>query len=106
MPQALEQMGYKVTLLKEGDITAQNLKQFDAIVTGIRAYNTNEWMNNVYDVLMQYVKDGGVLLSQYNTSNQLGPVKAKISPYSFTISRNRVTDEEAKVNFYNLIIRH
>ena len=99
VPQALEQMGYKVTLLKESDITANNLKQFDAIVTGVRTYNTNEWMNNVYDVLMQYVKGGGVMLTQYNTSNQIGPVKAKISPYPFTISRNRVTDEEAKVNF-------
>ncbi len=99
VPQALEQMGYKVTLLKESDITANNLKQFDAIVTGVRAYNTNEWMNNVYDVLMQYVNDGGVMLTQYNTSNQIGPIKAKISPYPFTISRNRVTDEEAKVNF-------
>ncbi len=99
VPQALEQMGYKVTLLKESDITANNLKQFDAIVTGVRAYNTNEWMNNVYDILMQYVNDGGVMLTQYNTSNQIGPIKAKISPYPFTISRNRVTDEEAKVNF-------
>jgi len=92
-------MGYKVITLKEADITAGNLRQLDAIVTGIRAYNTNEWMNNVYDELMQYVKEGGVLLVQYNTSNQIGPVKAKISPYPFTISRNRVTDEEAKVNF-------
>jgi LmbE family N-acetylglucosaminyl deacetylase len=99
VPQALEQMGYKVTLLKENDITAANLKQFDAIVTGIRAYNTNDWMNNVYDVLMQYVNNGGVLLSQYNTSNQLGPVKAKIAPYPFNIGRTRITDEEAKVNF-------
>jgi hypothetical protein len=48
---------------------------------------------------MQYVKDGGVLLTQYNTNNSIGPVKAKISPYPFTISRSRITDEEAKVNF-------
>ncbi len=99
VPEALTAMGYKVVILKENDIKGDNLKQFDAIVTGVRAYNTNEWMNNVYDVLMQYVKDGGVLLVQYNTSNQVGPVKAKISPYPFNISRNRVTDEEATVNF-------
>lgn len=99
IPEALLAMGYKVVTLKESDISAANLKQFDAIVTGVRAYNTNEWMNNVYDELMQYVKDGGVLLVQYNTSNQIGPVKAKISPYPFNISRNRITDEEAKVNF-------
>lgn len=99
IPEALEQMGYKVVTLKEADITTGNLKQFDVIITGVRAYNTNEWMNNVYDVLMQYVNEGGVLVSQYNTSNQIGPVRAKIAPYPFTITRNRITDEEAKVNF-------
>ncbi len=99
IPEALEQMGYKVVTLKEADITNDNLKKFDVIITGVRAYNTNDWMNNVYDVLMQYVKDGGVLFTQYNTSNQLGPIKAKISPYPFAISRSRITDEEAKVNF-------
>ena len=99
VPQALEQMGYKVTTLKEADINAGNLKQFDAIITGVRAYNTNDWMNNVYDELMQFVKAGGVLLVQYNTSNQIGPVKARIAPYPLNIGRTRVTDETAKVNF-------
>lgn len=99
IPEALIVMGYKVVTLKESDISAANLKQFDAIVTGVRAYNTNEWMNNVYDELMKYVEDGGVLLVQYNTSNRIGPVVAKIAPYPFSITRNRVTDEEAKVNF-------
>ena len=99
IPEALTAMGYKVVTLKETDVNAGNLKQFDAIVTGVRAYNTNEWMNNVYSELMGYVKEGGVLLVQYNTSNQIGPVKSKIAPYSFNITRNRVTDEEAKINF-------
>ncbi len=99
IPEALQAMGYKVVTLVEKDIKAGNLKQFDAIVTGIRAYNTNEWMNNVYDELMLYVKEGGVMLVQYNTSNRIGPVVAKISPYPFSIKRNRVTDEGAKVNF-------
>ncbi len=99
VPQALEQMGYKITMLKEGDIYPNNLKQFDAVVTGIRAYNTNEWMNNVYEPLMQYVNDGGVLITQYNTSNFISNVKGKIGPYPFNISRTRVTDETAKVNF-------
>lgn len=99
IPEALEQMGYTVTILRETDITPSNLKQFDAVVTGVRAYNTNDWMSNVYDALMQYVKEGGVLLVQYNTSNFISNIKSKIGPYDFTISRNRVTDEEAKVNF-------
>ena len=99
VPEALQQMGYKVTMLNQTDITTANLKQFDAIVTGVRVYNTNEWMNNVYDELMAYVKEGGVLVTQYNTSNQIGPMKAKIAPYPFTISRSRVTNEEAPVRF-------
>lgn len=99
VPQALEQMGYKVVMLKQTDLTGANLKQYDAIVTGVRAYNINEWLSSSYDALMQYVNEGGVLLVQYNTSSSIGPVKAKMSPYPFTISRNRVTDEEAIVNF-------
>jgi LmbE family N-acetylglucosaminyl deacetylase len=99
IPEALVQMGYKVQILKESDLVAANLRQFDAIVTGVRAYNTQAWLNNSYDALMQYVKEGGVLMVQYNTNNSIGPVKAKISPYPFTIGGKRTTDEEAKVNF-------
>ncbi len=96
--ESLSQIGYAVSNIKRDEIKAAHLKQFDAIVTGVRAYNTNEWLNDYYDVLMNYVKEGGVLLVQYNTSNQLGPVKAKIAPYPFNITRNRVTDENASMN--------
>jgi LmbE family N-acetylglucosaminyl deacetylase len=99
VPQALTEMGYRVTVLRERDIRAGSLRQFDAIVAGVRAYNTNEWMNNVYETLMEYVQQGGTLLIQYNTSNQAGPVRAKMAPYPFTVSRSRVTDEEAAVHF-------
>ena len=99
VPEALEQIGYKVTMLTEKDITAATLKQFDVVITGVRAYNVHAWLSNVYPLLMQYVKDGGVLLTQYNTNNSIGPVKANISPFPFTISRNRITDETAAVNF-------
>lgn len=99
IPEALEQMGYHVTILNENNILSQNLSRFDVIITGVRAYNIHAWLNNAYDSLMKYVNKGGVLLVQYNTNNNIGPVKAKIGPYPFTISRTRVTDEEAKVNF-------
>jgi len=49
--------------------------------------------------LNDYVKEGGVLLVQYNTNNSISAVKAKISPYPFTITRNRITDENAEVKF-------
>ncbi|MDZ4808443.1 MAG: PIG-L family deacetylase, partial [Bacteroidota bacterium] len=98
VPEALEQMGYEVTLLTDKELSKNNLSQFDAILTGVRAYNTNDWMNKYYDKLMKYVNEGGNLIVQYNTSNQIGPVKAKIGPYNFNITRTRVTDENATVS--------
>jgi LmbE family N-acetylglucosaminyl deacetylase len=97
--EAIQQIGYIVEFLEEKDLTSTNLKQYDAIVTGIRAYNVHAWLSNAYDALMNYVKNGGVLIVQYNTSNQIGPVRSRISPYPFTISRNRVTEEDTKVTF-------
>ena len=99
VPEALQKMGYEVSILSSKDITANNLKQYDAIVTGVRAYNIFQWLNDAYNTLMNYVKDGGVLLVQYNTNNNIGPIKAKIGPYPFTITRTRVTDENADVKF-------
>lgn len=95
VPEALELMGYSVTMLAQKDVTANNLKRFDAVVTGVRAYNVHEWLNAAYDALMEYVNEGGILLVQYNVNG----VKAKIGPYPFTISGNRITDEEASVTF-------
>lgn len=99
VPAALLQMGYQVTMLSENDITANNLKQFDAVVTGVRAYNTNAWLASVQSTLNNYVKAGGVFLVQYNTNSNAGPLRQKIGPYPFTLSRNRITDETAAVNF-------
>jgi len=99
IPDALTRMGFEVVLLQEKDMTLAQLQQCDAIITGVRAYNTHDWLNKVYDRLMQYVEKGGNLIVQYNTSSQIGPVKAQIGPYPFTISRNRITDEKAQVVF-------
>lgn len=99
IPEALEQMGYEVVRLNASDIEPDALRNLDAIVTGVRAYNIHDWLTEKYDVLMQYVSNGGILLVQYNTNNSIGPVKARIAPYPFVISRNRVTNELAPVHF-------
>ncbi len=98
VPQALQEMGYDVTLLKEKDIVAGNLRRFDAIVTGVRAYDVHDWLFGKYETLMDYVKGGGNLVVQYNRNN-IGNNKVKIGPYPFAVSNIRVTDEEATVNF-------
>ncbi len=96
---ALEIMGYEVITLAEADLTTANLQQFDAVITGVRAYNIHPFLSSKYSDLMNYVQNGGNLVVQYNTNNQIGPVLAKIAPYPFTITRNRVTDETSPVNF-------
>jgi len=101
VPEALEQMGYAVTLLGNKDLGRINLNQFDAILTGVRAYNTNDWMDMYYDRLMKYVEQGGNLIVQYNTNNFLGGVTARMGPYPFSINRNRITDEHAEVTVLN-----
>jgi len=96
---ALQQMGYEVTFLKEKDLNNEYLQQFDAVVTGVRAYNVNEYLYEKYEILMHYVEQGGNLIVQYNTSNNLSNVRARIAPFPFSISRNRVTDEKSPVAF-------
>ena len=99
VPEALEQMGYDVTLLGDKELSRNNLQQFDAIITGVRAYNTDAWLNNYYDKLMKYVNAGGNLIVQYNTVNFISNVKARMGPYNFEIANKRVTDEKAEVKF-------
>lgn len=99
VPAALNLMGYEVSILKEKDITANYLKQFDAIITGVRAYNVHEYLSAKNSVLTEYVKNGGNLVVQYNTNSNVGPNKATIGPYRFYISRERTTDESSPVKF-------
>ena len=96
---ALQQMGYEVSALKEKDLLMGNLSQFDAIITGVRAYDVHPWLTDKYEVLMDYIKNGGNLIVQYNRNNINNGVKVKMGPYPFTISNTRVTDENAKVDF-------
>jgi len=97
--EALRLLGYEVVMLNQKDINHRMLEKLDAVVTGVRCYNVNEWMDEVYDTLMEYVKSGGKLIVQYNTSNNIGPLKSRIGPYPFKLSRNRITDEHAEVHF-------
>lgn len=96
---SLTQAGYNVTLLSDEYLTAGDLTKFDAVVSGVRAYNTNERLQVHYTRLMDYVNKGGNLIVQYNTNNRIGPIVAKMGPYNFNISRERVTNENAEVRF-------
>ena len=100
VPDALKAMGYEVTFLDNADITDENLKKFDAIITGVRAYNLYEFLSDKNDVLMRYVKNGGNVIVQYMKSNQVGDKNITVGPYPIRVdSRTRVTEEDAKVDF-------
>ncbi len=99
VPAALKQVGYTITELDEAAVKSGNLSRYDAIVTGVRAYNTKDWLEAAHTPLMNYVKGGGNLIVQYNTNNRNGPMRSQIGPDSFTITRDRVTDETAEVEF-------
>ena len=100
LPEALTELGYQVSLLKESDISLEKLKQFDAIVVGIRAYNMFDFLTDKNDIMNAYMEQGGNLIVQYLKSNQVGLKKVKVGPYAFTVnSGRRVTQEEVPVQF-------
>lgn len=97
VPAALEQMGYTVTLLTDKELERTDLKQFDAVMDGVRAFNANDYMGKYYDKLMKYVQDGGNYIVQYSQNNNVR--SPKIGPYPFVIANRRITNENAAVTF-------
>lgn len=97
VPAALRQMGCTVTVLENKDMDAAALKKFDAIVVGVRAYNTKGELKFQQAQLLEYVKNGGTLVVQYNTNFDL--VVEQLAPFKLSLSRTRVTDETAEVRF-------
>jgi len=80
-----------------GSKAHEPLGKYQAIVTGVRAFNVDARLPFVHDRLMKYVYDGGNLAIQYNTKNWITNVPAQIGPKPFAISQERVTDENAKM---------
>ncbi|MBP4137172.1 PIG-L family deacetylase [Flavobacterium geliluteum] len=97
VPESLAQMGYKVTILKPEEITPEKLDAFDAVMTGVRTYNTVNALSNKQNILFDFVKSGKNMIVQYNTLN--GLITDKIAPFPLKISADRVTDENAKITF-------
>lgn len=97
VPISLQNMGYEVTLVKPSDISAENLQKFDVIMLGIRAYNTIEELEFKQPILLNLVEKGKTMIVQYNTTGKL--VTKNLAPFPLKISRDRVTEEDAKVTF-------
>ncbi|WP_224491062.1 PIG-L family deacetylase [Robertkochia flava] len=100
IPESLRQIGYVVIPITPEEITPANLESFDAVVTGIRAYNVLEnELRNKQAYLLDYAKNGGTLVIQYNTAGRRGFNVPNLSPYDLQLSRTRITDENSPVEF-------
>ncbi|MGP8216324.1 MAG: PIG-L family deacetylase [Bacteroidia bacterium] len=99
IPDILKQLGYKVEIIPAEQLATINLDKYDVIIAGIRAYNTVNELKYNNGRLLDYVKNGGNYIVQYNKNFDL--VTDKIGPYMLHPSNTRTTDEESKVTFLN-----
>jgi LmbE family N-acetylglucosaminyl deacetylase len=97
-PRALERLGVQVTRLDPATAEPADLDACEAIVVGIRAYNTVPALARLHPLLLDWVARGGTLLVQYQTaSNDL--VVPQLGPKPFRLTRDRVTREDAAPTF-------
>jgi LmbE family N-acetylglucosaminyl deacetylase len=96
IPTVLRQIGIKVTVIPADKIASENLSQYETIVLGIRAYDTQKDLAANNKKLLDYVYRGGTLVGQYETG-VADFNKGQFTPYSAQLSRARVSVEEAPV---------
>ena len=100
VPDALRQLGCDVVMLGPGDLAEGNLSQYDAIVTGVRAYTERSDLAANESRLLDYVRNGGTLIVQYNRiERDSDEILKHLGPYPFEIGHDRVTVEESPVEF-------
>ncbi|MCE7041589.1 PIG-L family deacetylase [Dyadobacter sp. CY312] len=96
VPAALRQIGCQVTML-DGSELSKDLGIYDAIVVGVRAYNTVGILSHYQAKLLEYVHNGGTMVVQYTIP---GDVKvANLGPYPLVTGRDRITEEDAAMKF-------
>lgn len=95
LPAALRQLGYVVDVVDVAALSPAMLKQYDVVLTGVRAYNTVAALATKNQLLFDFVKNGGTLIQQYNTSQ--GLVTDQLGPLPLKLSRERTTVEESPV---------
>ena len=94
IPDLLKDLGFSVDVFYKEPLTTELLKNYDVVITGIRAYNTNERLAIDQKNILNYIENGGTVVVQYNTTANL---MCDPSPYKLNISHDRVTEEDAPV---------
>ena len=97
MPACLAQIDYNVSMISDHDFqTTEGLAKFDAIVLGIRAYNTKEKLKFYNAKLLDYVKNGGTVVVQYNTNGR-DLLVPDFGPFPLKLGRGRTTEEDTEI---------
>lgn len=99
VPQMLREIGYRVEIIPASQLATANLSKYDAIIAGIRAYNTVDRLKYDNARLLEYVKNGGNYIVQYNNNFRL--VTDSIGPYYLHPANIRTTEENCKVTLLN-----
>jgi LmbE family N-acetylglucosaminyl deacetylase len=92
VPQFLRQAGVPLEMLGDEQLVAGDLGRYDAIVIGSRAYEIDPVLGRANRRLLDYVRNGGTVIAQYQSN---GYFEGKMAPYPLTTERERVTDETA-----------
>ena len=93
--ESLAPLGIRPTILSESDLASGDLTSFDVILVGVRAYAVREDIRTHNKRLLEYVKQGGALVVQYQTpefDQNFGPY-----PYSMGRGPEEVSEEDANV---------
>ena len=95
VPASLEHLGLKVSFIGPNDIANGDLSKYDLILLGVRTYAARDELRTYNSRLLDYVKNGGVVVVQYNTPEY----DHNYGPYPYVMGRNpeEVTDEDSKV---------
>ena len=93
MDETLESVGYEVVRITEE--TPELWDEVDAVLVGIRAFNTEAWLMESEERIKSFVANGGNIVVTYTTAGRNG--MALPLPVPLTVGRDRVTEEEAPV---------
>lgn len=95
VPASLTHLGINVSFLGQPDLATGDLNKYDAILLGVRTYAARDDLRVYNNRILEYVKNGGVAIVEYNTpefDHNYGPY-----PYTMTSNPEEVTDEASQV---------
>lgn len=95
MDDALESVGYTIVPITED--TPELWDEVDAILVGIRAFNTEKWLMNSSDRIQSFVSNGGNFVVTYTTAGRGGMNLP--TPLPLGLGRDRVTEEDAPMSW-------